>query len=232
MGRISPGRSLAPTLPPMANRERAVDVGAARGRELRQQLPAEARAGRLGAGLTQTEVARAVGMSRSQYSRLERGLAPLDVEVLARLFAVLGMELSVRAYPIGDAVQDAGQLALLDRFRRLCHPSIRWRTEVPMPQPGDRRAWDLVGTGPALRVALDAETRLRDLQGIDRRLRLKQRDSGFERVILLVADTRSNRAVVREHAAWVSERFPMPGRRALELLRAAVEPDEDSLILV
>ena len=216
----------------MPNRERAVDVGAARGRALRQQVPAEARAARLAAGLTQTEVADAVGMSRSQYSRLERGLAPLDVEALARLFAVLGLELSVRAYPNGDPIRDAGQFAVLTRFRSLCHPAIRWQTEVPMPDPGDRRAWDLVGNAPGLRVACDAETRLRDLQALDRRLRLKQRDSGFERVLLVVADTRANRAVVREHAHWVAERFPVPGRRALELLRAAVDPGGDSLILV
>lgn len=216
----------------MSTRERAIDAGAARARALVPRIAEEARNARLAAGLGQEDVARAIGLSRSQLSRIERGLAPLDLATLARLFAVLGHELSVRAYPSGDPLRDAGQLALLDRFRARCHPSIRWRTEVPMPTPGDLRAWDLVGIADGLRVACDAETRLRDLQALDRRLSLKQRDSGFDRVALVVADTRWNRSVVRAHQDWVRERFPVPSARALELLGAAVEPPGDALVLL
>lgn len=178
------------------------------------------------------DVAAPLGLSRSQVSRVERGLSPLDLETLARLFALLGLELSARAYPAGDPIRDAAQSALIDRLRATAHPSIRWRTEVPFPDPGDLRAWDATGQATDLRVAIEAESRLHDLQALGRRLGLKVRDGGFDRLILVVADTRSNRYVVRTHADWVAEHFPLPGRRALELLRAAVQPPQDALILL
>jgi transcriptional regulator with XRE-family HTH domain len=218
--------------PPVASRERRIDVGAARARALVPRIAEEARSARLLAGLGQADVAAAIGLSRSQLSRIERGLAPLDLATLARLFAVLGHDLSVRAYPDGDPLRDAGQLRLLDRFRARCHPSIGWRTEVPLPIPGDLRAWDLMGTVDGLRIACDAETRLRDLQALDRRLSLKQRDSGVDRLILLVADTRANRSILRAHDVWVRARFPVPGTRAMSSLAAAVAPEADSLVLL
>ena len=199
---------------------------------MRQDITAELRSARLAAGVSQTLVATAVGLSRSQLSRIERGMAPLDVDVLIRAFAVVGMELSVRAYPAGEPIRDAGQLVLLARFRRACHPSIRWQTEVPMPGLGDLRAWDLVGTVGGSRIAVDAETRLRDLQALDRRLRLKSRDSGIDRLVLLVGDTRTNRAIVRTHAAWVAERFPVPGSTARRRLHDGLVPEGDALILI
>ena len=69
----------------------------------------------------------------------------------------------------------------------------------------DQRAWDAVittvaqaGDGRPRRclIGVEAETRLRDLQALQRRLALKRRDGGVDRVILLVADTRSNRAIL------------------------------------
>ncbi len=217
----------------MASRERAIDVGAARARAVLDRIPAEARTARLNAGLGQDDVARALGLSRSQYSRIERGLSPdLSIDLAVRLFAILGHDLSVRAFPNGDPVRDAAHTALLDRLRRRCHPSMRWQTEVPLPIPGDLRAWDATAVCPAFRAGVEAETRLRDIQAQERRLSLKQRDGEMDRVVLLVLDSRSNRDVLRAHAAWAAERFPVPGSRALELLGAAVDPGGDTLILL
>lgn len=174
-----------------------------------------------------------LSISRSQYSRIERGLSPhLSIDLAVRLFAVLGHDLSIRPYPTGDPIRDTGHAALLNRLRSACHPLIRCATEVPLPLPGDLRAWDATAVWPACRIGVEAETRLRDLQAQERRLSLKQRDGGMDRVILLVSDSRSNRDTVRRHADWAAERFPVPGRRALELLGAAVDPGGDSLILL
>ena len=65
-----------------------------------------------------------------------------------------------------------------------------------MPIDGDLRAWDAALFGSSLRIGVDAETRLRDVQAVDRRVMLKLRDSGFDRAVLLVAATRSNRLAV------------------------------------
>src|SRR5690349_25165718 len=217
----------------MGSRERAIDIGAARAREILARLPAEARSARLDAGLSQIEVARALRMSRSQYSRIERGLSPdLSITIAVRMFAVLGFDLSVRPYPAGDAINDAAQVALLGRLRARCHPSLTWRTEVPLPLPGDLRAWDATITSDAIRAAVEAETRLRDLQALDRRLALKQRDGGFDHVILLVLGSRANRSIIRAHADTLRTRFPVAGVTALERLETGSDLGGNALIVL
>jgi transcriptional regulator with XRE-family HTH domain len=217
----------------MASRERAVDIGNARAREILARLPAEARTARLNEGLGQEDVAHALGVSVSQYSRIERGLSPdLSIAMAVRLFAVLGLDLSIRTYPAGDPVRDAAQIALLERFHVRCHRSIVWQTEVPFPIPGDLRAWDATAVCPAFRAGVEAETRIRDVQGLDRRLALKERDGGMDRLLLVVLDSRANRSALRLHGAQLSLRFPVPGARALELIGAGVDPGGNALILL
>ena len=47
-----------------------------------------------------------LGIPVSQYSRIERGLsADLSIDMAVRLFAVLGMDLAIRAYPTGDPIR-------------------------------------------------------------------------------------------------------------------------------
>ena len=217
----------------MGSRERAIDIGAARAREIVTRLMAEARTARLGAGLGQDDVAAALGISRSQYSRMERGLSPdVSIDRAARLFAVLGQELSVRTFPAGDAIRDVAHAALLERLHARCHRSFRRRTEVPLPISGDLRAWDATAVCPTCRIGVEAETRLRDIQALDRRLALKERDGGMDRLVLLVLDSRSNREVVRAHGEILAVRFPVHGARALELLGAGVDPGGNALVLL
>lgn len=217
----------------MPSRERPADRGAALAREIVAQVSKEAREGRLAAGLGQADVARAVGISVAQLSRIERGLSPdLTFMMAARLQAVLGLRLSVRSYPAGDAIRDAAQITLLDRFLACCHPSLSAAREVPFPIPGDLRAWDLTLRGSSFRAGVEAETRIRDTQALDRRLALKERDGGMDRLILVVLDSRTNRTTMRAYAAVFQPRFPVSGSRALELLAVGADPGGNALILL
>jgi transcriptional regulator with XRE-family HTH domain len=194
---------------------------------------AEARAARLGAGLGQDDVAAALGISRSQYSRMERGLSPdVSIDRAARLFAVLGQELSVRTFPAGDPIRDVAHAALLERLHARCHRSFRWSTEVPLPIPGDLRAWDATAVCPSCRIGIEAETRVRDIQALDRRLALKERDGGMDRMVLLVLDSRSNREALRAHGEILGGRLPVQSVRALELHAAGVDPGGNAIILL
>jgi hypothetical protein len=173
-------------------------------------------------------------MSRSRYGRIERGEDPdVSIAELARIGAVLGLELSVRFFPVGDPMRDVGQRATLERFRKCCHASLQVRTEVALPIPGDRRAWDAMVTGfrPAIRCGVEVETRPTDEQALTRKLALKRRDGRVDRLILVLADTRHNRAFIRA-ADGLGESFPIRGRRAMELLRAGVDPGGDALVLL
>src|SRR5688572_9305039 len=186
----------------MGSRERAIDAWAARGRALTAQLLGELRNARLDRDLSEASLGASIGVSASQYSRIERGLTRgLTIEQSVVLLAGVGLELSARTYPAGEPLRDAGHVALLERFRGVLHASLRVRTEVPFPMPGDLRAWDLVLLGSDWRHAYEAETRPRDRQALERRLALKARDGDVEAVSLLLTDSRHNRDFVRLHAA-------------------------------
>ena len=86
--------------------------------------------------------------------------------------------------------------------------------------------------GSDWRHGVEAETRPRDRQALERRLALKLRDGDVSSMSLLLLDSRHNRDFVRAHADALAERFPVPGRRALELLRAGVNPGGNSIILL
>ena len=138
----------------------------------------------------------------------------------------------MRLYPGGDPIRDAAQFGLLSRLRGRIHPDLRWRTEVPLPLPGDRRAWDAVIAGPGFVVGVEAETRLRDIQAVARRTNLKQRDGALDRVLLLVADTRANRHALRQASDVLSTGFPVAQRDALRALNAGRAPAGNALIVL
>ena len=184
-------------------------------------------------GLSYVAVGRDLGLSGVQVGRVARGLAPdLTIVQASELLASVGLELSVRAYPTGRPVRDRSHLALLERLRVCLHPSLAWRTEVPVTGPLDLRAWDAVIGGPGWRQAVEAETRLGDIQALERRIALKQRDGQIVQLVLLVANTRHNRTVLRSIEPSLDGQFPLPGRRAVELLRAGVNPGASSVVLL
>ena len=188
---------------------------------------------RLEAGLSQRELGSLVGISHSQISRIERGLLRrVPYETIAILGATLGLDVPLRAFPNGDPVRDAGQLALLKRFRALLPAGLRHRMEVPIGPPGDLRAWDDVIGGPGWTLPVEAESRIHDVQALQRKLTLKCRDAGVDRMLLVVADTRHNRHVLRLAADDFGAAFPLRGHEALADLRAGRRPSASSVLLV
>ena len=132
---------------------------------------------RLEHGLSQAAVAGALRMSRSQVSRIENAQVPeVPLSRMARLLAVVGLELSARAYPAGSPIRDQGHRALLDRLRARASPAVVWRFEVPLGRSGDQRAWDAVLLIAGRPLAVEAETRPRDVQALQRRVSMKLRD--------------------------------------------------------
>ena len=216
----------------MPTRCRRRDLGAHRADASLRQLADELRTARLSAGLSLRSVAQAAGISPSQLSRLERAAAAqVSVRMLSVLFAVLGMRLSVRPYPEGTPLRDAAHARLLARFRAALPSSVRLRTEVPLRRDGDLRAWDAEVEASNGMCKLEAETVLHDLQATERRIALKMADDGVDRVILLVADTRHNRLVLREFRASIAVRFPLDTRAVLDALRAGRVPSQSGVVL-
>jgi hypothetical protein len=171
-------------------------------------------------------------VDRSTASRTASGrIREPNLRLLAGMAAAVGLELRLRAYPAGDPIRDAGQQRLIARLRARVPDGLTWRTEVPLPIDGDRRAWDAVIHGDGWSVAVEAETVLDDLQTTERRLNLKVRDGGFEHVILLVADTRRNRRAL-DAAPGAFAAFSRDGRRVLAALAGGRAPDKNGIVIL
>jgi transcriptional regulator with XRE-family HTH domain len=191
------------------------------------------RGGRLARNVTQAAVGRAIGVSDSRISAIEcDDYEDIPFIVISEYLAVVGLELSARAYPAGDGLRDEGQAKLLLSFLDLVHDSFTRRTEVPLPLPGDLRAWDASLAKARLRIGVEVETRIRDFQAVDRRVMLKLRDSGWEQAVLLVRASRSNRAAIREFAELVAVNYPIRGAQAVSALREGRDPGGNCLILM
>lgn len=179
-----------------------------------------------------------LGLSPSQLRRLLHGQTRDPGLIrLAQVCALVGLELSGRAYPVGDPIRDRPQHDLLSRFGRRVAAGCVIRFEVPVIElatPGsvDLRAWDAAVDGRGWSLRVDAETRIGDIQALQRRIALKQRDSRVGIVILLAADTRHNRSVVRLARRALSSQFPVSARTALARLREGAPPPGNSLILI
>jgi hypothetical protein len=155
----------------------------------------------------------------------------LTIDLVARIAPVLGKQLAASLYPFGDPVRDAGHLRLLARLRQRLHPGLLWRAEVPIPITGDPRSAAGIIKGTFGEILVEAETHVGDIQDLERRIGAKARDLGADRVILLVADTRHNKHVIRTNPALL-ERFPVSARSCMRALAAGADPRGDSLVVL
>jgi hypothetical protein len=84
----------------------------------------------------------------------------------------------------------------------------------------------------AARCHTEAETVLGDIQAMARRVALKMEADGVDHVLLVVAATKRNRAVLREARALLRERFPLDTRAILRELRAGRCPGQGGIVLL
>lgn len=196
--------------------------GYRRGEQTVRHLINELALARRRAGLGQRELALKLGRSQSEISRLER-LVEVDripFVLISEIASLLGLELGAGLHLAGDPIADKGHQALIKRFRAVLGEAWRVVAEVPLPNPGDRRTWDLVLRLPAQIVGVEAETRIRDVQRLVRHVHQRQRDGGANVVVLLLADTRANRALLPELIEALGPAYATPPRQILRALRA------------
>jgi transcriptional regulator with XRE-family HTH domain len=189
--------------------DRAIDRGTRRAKRHAGEIGDEIRERRLAIGLSQTHVADSCHLSRGRYRLIELGQAvSLTILELDRIAAVLGLDASIRLYPAGPAIRDAGQVRRLRAFLGHVAAPLSARMEVALPTGLDRaelRAWDAVLFGLGTRTAIELEMRLRDVQALVRRIDLKRRDDPTEGFLLLLADTRGNRRILAEFEGMLAD---------------------------
>ena len=217
----------------MANRRRVVQEAVDRWQRAWLELADQLREARLMCGLTQSQVAAALGVSRDRVGRVERRrVLRLSVDYLARHAAVVGLKASIKLYPLGGAIRDEAQARWIAKVVDRIGHAWRVALDVPIPLPGDLRAIDVLLTGGGVRVALEVITRLRDLQAQIRAAQLKQRDIGADRLIIVVAGNHANRLALSAARPTLLATFDTDTRRVLAALAAGADPGRDAVVVL
>jgi hypothetical protein len=192
---------------------------------------------RVEATISQGLLASARGTSQSSMARvLTNQRADIGLIELSEVASVLGMELFVRVYPIGDPVRDKGQLAAGRRFDACL--SGRWLVmdEAPVAGPGDERSWDkslrLKDAQPTHVVGVDIESRVHDIQAIVRRTRLRERDGRADAILIVLSDTAHNRRIVDDLRHSLGESYATPPRVIMRALREGSQLLGSGVVLI
>ena len=174
------------------------------------------------------------GISAPQVSRLERNrLGAVSLEQLCRVARAVGLEVSVKLYPVGSPVRDAASLAAIGRFVELLGQPLWLRREVVLPGDRDKRAWDGRVEGGERPGSMESESHVWDIQALARRIALKQRDDPGAGVLILVLNrTTHHRRVLAEHREALRAQFPLDGAAIARELRAGRVPTASGIILV
>jgi len=106
------------------------------------------------------------------------------------------------------------------------------RNEVPIGDGRDQRAWDTTISIEDETAAVEYESRLTDAQAFVRRSTLKCRDSGIDRVIVVLNDTNSNRRAVLAAREYLRPLFPLEPSEVLASLRAGRLPTAGGIVFI
>ncbi len=113
-------------------------------------------------------------MSQAQVSRAEHGTGGMSLEQRCRLAAAVGHEIGWKLYPVATvSLRDSGQLALAHAIIAGAHATWHRQLELPVAS-GDRRAADLVLSGPEELIHIEIERTLVDFQAQLRSAQLKR----------------------------------------------------------
>ena len=198
-----------------------------------REVGRELRVARITRGMRQADVAVRLGTSIAHVSRVEHGLiSGLGLVSLSRQAAVVGLKPWLRLFPSGPRPMDHAQLELFRRFRDRIGSAWSVTVEAPMPIRGDLRAADALIAIPGCRCMVEVITRLADVQAQLRAARLKQRDLGADRLVLIVASNGTNRRAIRAAGPTVLDSLPLGTKGVLRALVENRDPGDDGLVLL
>lgn len=83
-----------------------------------------------------------------------------------------------------------------------------------------------------VRIGVIAETRIRDLQALLRKEHQKQLDSGVELLLLVVAGSKNNRAVLADARHVLAEAFPLGTRAVMTRLAREEAPRANGVVIL
>ena len=175
-------------------------------------------------GISQRTMARELGISQPRLWRIEQDDGDeVSITRLCEMASLLGLEPSLTLHPIGDPIRDKGQQAVGKRFDALLSPAWSMTTEALLPLPGDLRSWDrllrLRGVPDRHLVGVDLESRIRDIQDLVRRTRLRERDGGVDEILIVLSDSATNRRLAAQLREALGPRYATSNRALRTALR-------------
>lgn len=185
--------------------------------------------------LTIHAAARLAGVAPATQRRVEAGDPAVGITTVCRVAAPLGLKVWGKAFPASTpTLRDTGQLAIADYLRTAAGAGLRVVLEHGL---GNGRAIDAVFMGTDEIIAAEVERLLADLQAQYRaadakRIELAALHQRPVRLVLAVADTRHNRAVVRDHAALIGSMLPAGSREIMRAIRTSEPLGRDGLLWV
>ncbi len=145
----------------------------------------------------------------------------------------VGLDFVGRTYPgIGPSLRDTGQLAFAQRVCEHAHSS--WQPNIELLVGNHGESIDIALFGPREIWALEIERMATDFQAQYRRAdRKRALLAGLHqrpvRLILMIEDSRRNRAAVEPHLAFIRSSLPTGTREVLSALRSGRPIGRDGL---
>lgn len=184
--------------------------------------------------MTGRQLAARAGVSPSTEARVELGDPSVGLDTLCAVTEAAGLDLVLRTYEgRRPTLRDTGQLALAEHLCARVHPSMRPTIELLVGQHGE--AIDIALFGAEEIVAVEVERLIVDLQDQYRRGDRKRQALGAMhqrpvRLVLVLEDTRRNRAAFERHARLIRSVLPAGSREVLRALAAGRPLGRDGVL--
>jgi transcriptional regulator with XRE-family HTH domain len=200
-------------------------------RDLKRAIGTQVRTLREDAGLTPAAVARAAGIDRAHYARIETGDTGASLGVLIGIGMALGTDLSVRFFPgSSPRLRDRFQAPMVEALVRLLDPGWVATPEVPIFRPV-RGVIDLVLRREGVTIACEVQSELRRLEQVLRWSAEKAAalgdgsgPPGEVSRLLVLRSTTATRVIARRFEGTLAAAYPATAIEALRALRRADRP--------
>jgi transcriptional regulator with XRE-family HTH domain len=196
----------------------------------------EIKLSRLAHGLTLRDTARSSGVAVSTVERIESGDPGAQLNTLVAVADAVGLDLVAKLYPASaPRLNDSEQLRIAQALMDISH--ARWQPQMEVRAGDHGEAADLVLYGPDEILHVEIDRRRVDHQAQHRRDSAKREylalgESRPVRLVLVVADIRSNREAMRPHMSLIRRQFPAGSREVLRSLRSGAPLGRDGLLWV
>jgi len=205
-----------------------------RARQQAEAVAGEISVARAGLGATRAEISRRAGVSADTERRVEEGHPSTQLDTLCAVGAAVGLDIVVKAYPsTRTPLRDSRQLQIGEALCAIAHASWSPRLEVAAGQHGE--AIDIGFFGPLEIIATEIDRLIVDFQAqyrrnTQKRDELARRHSRSVRLVMVVEDTRRNRAALAPHADFIRSALSASSREILIALRTGKPLGRDGLL--